>query len=989
MYQSKIGKKPRHVALQLKNKQKRQIIAAALKPKTCLEKSLHMYIARFHDRQGLKTPVPHPCDTDQVIYCIYASNGQKHSPVYVGQTKHSAFWRMTNEISQSFSLQSNTPISKFIRITGRYNIRVMALQHIPDWTQSNHWERAWIHYLGSHSIAIRGVALNTSHMFDSLRSHKRTNNKRTLRRYGQQNTENWSNKYIVSEKILKNIHYTITYPFIETTAPPPIKRMNTKKLYNILSYLTGKLHTLNPRPINNSEIEQITEFHTTIRQQYPAKHIHLLQQYVTQQIHDNILYLKNYHKNSGKNKKQIQPFNIFVLKHYNKFYKQLRIPHVLNNNKSLLPKNIQNFIKPTIVTRNLKPTSQFIYNFKETTDSISLTNTQNHNYTCNCHNIHKKYKQDGHINTANMNVVTTVLGQYKAATKLQNLMKLGVKYVEKPQVSKAHITKHILLALDAFAAKLTEKFPMFEASIFQTWKQKCANDLLHTIQQNTMKYNKQTPILADGTVRTSLSKLQDNFVITCTDKFPNNYSIVCKQYWIQQLIQNTVNDKSYSKITKKTISNIIDRHSKYLSTGFRCFFDIETSTDLRELLHELNNTPNHTPISAKSADIEGWYNYVDHYDAHIVLRKTIKEIFESIKKKRYLVTYKHKYYWTNTHINNTHHRHLFTSRLLVRLLVWRMRNQYQTIGAILLKQIKGTGQGDNHSGHLCRLLSIAYERKFMKHWVQHDKKVATLFNYTVRKHDDYLFINNDQPQLYLKRTNNGPGLLPSYFKLNWTNKPPYNTANYLDTTIHVINNPHKNKNTQDTKLHNLTQLELRKIAKKYKVPQHGTKSVLINRLLNYSNPYNNFHNKDLVWNIKTYNKKDDLKVNFPINSMPHYDSNIPYHILVGTVIGRLHSLLTTNYLSLDDFIYNTIKLIKHLSTNNNYPVKLLTMTVKKFIQRNTPMYKHGTKYVTKKFLLAVNELTASLPSAKWVNVRRHNPGYQPNNALHTHHRARH
>ena len=46
----------------------------------------------------------------------------------------------------------------------------------------------------------------------------------------------------------------------------------------------------------------------------------------------------------------------------------------------------------------------------------------------------------------------------------------------------------------------------------------------------------------------------------------------------------------------------------YNCTGIHTFFNIETVTELRHHLVELNAMPHYTPEAIVSADIENWYN---------------------------------------------------------------------------------------------------------------------------------------------------------------------------------------------------------------------------------------------------------------------------------------------------------------------------------------------------------------------------------------------
>jgi hypothetical protein len=152
---------PKSIVSKKRNKQIGFINNAAKKPHTRFESTTHELINRFNYKHGISTK-PHPMHTHNVIYCVYAENTKHNTPVYIGQTTNTAHWRLEQEIRESLSLKSNTPISNFIKHTGRYNMRVIALQHVKNWEESHYWERYWIHKFASHVQDTRGTALNVN-----------------------------------------------------------------------------------------------------------------------------------------------------------------------------------------------------------------------------------------------------------------------------------------------------------------------------------------------------------------------------------------------------------------------------------------------------------------------------------------------------------------------------------------------------------------------------------------------------------------------------------------------------------------------------------------------------------------------------------------------------------------------------------------------------------------------------------------------------------
>jgi hypothetical protein len=215
----------------------------------------------------------------------------------------------------------------------------------------------------------------------------------------------------------------------------------------------------------------------------------------------------------------------------------------------------------------------------------------------------------------------------------------------------------------------------------------------------------------------------------------------------------------------------------------------------------------------------------------------------------------------------------------------------------------------------------------------------------MRKHDDYIFLNNPYTQKYLYKNKQGPGLIPKYFSLKYTTTQPQE-SNYLDTTVSVAINTFKNKKSSYlSHLSNLPQNKLRELAKNYSLKQHGTKDSLIARIMQYKNPVNNFHNKDHIWDIKTFNKRNMFKLTYPIISFPHFDSWLPKHCKLGAVMGQMYSYHNTNYLHFNNFLKNIHQLFNHLITKNNYREKTLDWLFCKFVKKKEVLYYKPAKAI--------------------------------------------
>lgn len=369
-------------------------------------------------------------------------------------------------------------------------------------------------------------------------------------------------------------------------------------------------------------------------------------------------------------------------------------------------------------------------------------------------------------------------------------------------------------------------------------------------------------------------------------------------------------------------------------TGINIFYDIENAVDVKEKIEEINNSKENIDSALiQTADITGWYDNIEHMDAIKVISKIIYETFMDIKRRKYIKIKGDTAIWTNTFEESTYSIHIFTAASLLKLIVWRLRNQFSKVGNKIIKQIIGTGQGDNHSGHLCRLISIYYERKFAKYWAEKDKKIALAFNNTIRKHDDYAFFTNLSISKYLIRKGNTPGIIPQYFTLKWTNTEP-EASNYLDTHIHKIENPYLNKENKYTKeAFSKAPIEyLRNEAKRLGLKQSGQKDILIKRLLQSKLPINNY-------------KRNEFNVEFNINSFPYFHTNLVGHSTTGTVYGQLHSLLVTNAIKYEDYMKNVVHLFRRLHKINGYPIPLLNNIFRKFISLRDGIYRKRFKKV--------------------------------------------
>ena len=93
---------------------------------------------------------------------------------------------------------------------------------------------------------------------------------------------------------------------------------------------------------------------------------------------------------------------------------------------------------------------------------------------------------------------------------------------------------------------------------------------------------------------------------------------------------------------------------------------------------------------------------------------------------------------------------------------------------------------------------------------------------------------------------------------------------------------------------------------------------------------------------------------------------------MGAVTGQLHSYKTSNAYKVQDFIYNVVKLFKHLIKNNDYKIGKLDYTYNKFIQTtNCDNYHTSNKTLLK--LYSEEKITqgvkSNIANARFANSK--------------------
>jgi len=389
--------------------------------------------------------------------------------------------------------------------------------------------------------------------------------------------------------------------------------------------------------------------------------------------------------------------------------------------------------------------------------------------------------------------------------------------------------------------------------------------------------------------------------------------------------------------------------------GYTWFLDVEQPQEIVEFLESININPHHSPTIIKTADADGFYDSIQHFWLTKIYRKEIPILFKQSNASFLQINTQHKSYkWIQQWRKQTPTIHILSPKKLIKYLTWSLRNQYILVGNQLYKQVIGVGQGLSHSGHQSRFASIISERNFILSQKSKNPTLAKTYSNIRRKHDDILFIDIPNPESIFHQHANSPGLYPWFIRPSWTNEPPFTSANYLNLTIKIEKNSFKNTQTPLTQYHSLNKTQLQSELKKRKQKTSGNKPTLLKRLLKCHFPFPNYHNKEKILISLPFSKKQ----NFPIhirhlaNSFPNFNSNLPLHVLKGTVTGHLYTIHRTTSHKAQHFTNAVSTFVNHLTKNNAYPQKLVLSLVFRFLKIFDTLYRR--KPLTLKAMILSN-----------------------------------
>ena len=179
----------------------------------------------------------------------------------------------------------------------------------------------------------------------------------------------------------------------------------------------------------------------------------------------------------------------------------------------------------------------------------------------------------GHIVTGDLNIVRN--------DKLRYLLRKGPKYREPVSFSWHQNFDIIMDACEAYARRWAKKEDV-ELDTLSEWIRSIGDVLKRRIQRLKHSINtRHESIFSDPDVR-ELSRLHENFVIVPADKASNNYTFVCKRYYVDILIEELglhllPGNPTYN-LTDFSASEVLDNHKSVLTS-----FGLQTTDEELDL----------------------------------------------------------------------------------------------------------------------------------------------------------------------------------------------------------------------------------------------------------------------------------------------------------------------------------------------------------------------------------------------------------------------
>ena len=331
-------------------------------------------------------------------------------------------------------------------------------------------------------------------------------------------------------------------------------------------------------------------------------------------------------------------------------------------------------------------------------------------------------------------------------------------------------------ACEEYARRWAKKEDV-EVETLSEWVKSIADVLKRRIRRLKRSVNtRHESIFCDPDVVRKLFRLNENFVIVPADKASNNYTFVCKKYYVSILIKelglNWLPGNPTYNLTDFSASEVLDNHKSVLTS-----FGIDPNEDELKLpyiywIPKMHKNPYKHQFIAGSARCST-------KSLSILLTKLLTHIKQCLQK--YCETA-----YTGSGVNQMWI--LKNSKELLEHLKSPNFNHITSIKSFdffvvfagkVFQQIVGIPMGTNCAPLLDDIFLYSYEAEFIQSLLSTERKqLASQFNFTYRYIDDVLSINNPEFENYLGQ------MYPVELEINDTTEIK-TSASYLDLLLSI------------------------------------------------------------------------------------------------------------------------------------------------------------------------------------------------------------
>ena len=251
----------------------------------------------------------------------------------------------------------------------------------------------------------------------------------------------------------------------------------------------------------------------------------------------------------------------------NKGIEMVNISRLLHKVNNAIPDSFKIQDPPTVLFLRSPTIGSKIFNYKDVVKDLETLEWNDDEHKCDCSNSEFCDPSHGHIVTGNLNIITN--------DKLRSLLTKGPTYREANEID----WKKAFHCIKRGVCEVQQKWCTKEkvaAAVLDEWSSRLLHEVKLQIRAIKKRpsvrfHSKSEKIMDDNDVKSYLNELHEKFVITPTDKAGNNFSVVCKKFYIQCLLKELClsKDSKKKKTTYKNLkikqSNVVKRHVQYMS----------------------------------------------------------------------------------------------------------------------------------------------------------------------------------------------------------------------------------------------------------------------------------------------------------------------------------------------------------------------------------------------------------------------------------------